>query len=92
MVFHRDAPENEKLVLKRSILGLGRVMNRDVARVLEQIKSYLRYGGARVLYALNPNTALLNISFSLRGSSPKYRIFVSVVKQESDIINFAALL
>ena len=31
-------PENEKLVLKRYILGLGRVMNRDVARVLEQIK------------------------------------------------------
>ena len=38
MVFHRDAPKNEKLVFKRSILGLGRVMNRDVARVLEQIK------------------------------------------------------
>ena len=29
IVFHRDAPENEKLVLKRSILGLGRVMNRE---------------------------------------------------------------
>ena len=42
MVFHKDAPENEKLVLKRSILGLGRVMYVDVARMLEQIKSCLR--------------------------------------------------
>ena len=90
-------PENEKLVLKRSILGLGRLMNRDVARVLEQIKrkrkkkSSLRYGGARVLYALNTNIALLNISFSLSGSSPKYCSFVSVVKDESDIINSALL-
>ena len=91
MVFHKDAPENEKLVLKRSILRLGRVMNRDVARVLEQIKSRLRYGGARFLYALNTDTASLNISFSLSGSSPKYRSFVSVVKEESNIINFAAL-
>ena len=39
MAFHEDAPENEKLVLKRYILGLGRVMNIDVAQVLEQIKS-----------------------------------------------------
>ena len=89
MVFHKDAPENEK---KRSILGLGRVMNLDVARVLEQIKSCLRYGGARFLYVLNTNTALLNITFSFSGSSPKYRSFVSVDKEESDIINFAALL
>ena len=44
MVFHKDAPENEKLVLKRSILVLGRVMYVDVARMLEQIKSCLRYG------------------------------------------------
>ena len=79
--------KNEKLVLKRSILGLGRVMNQDVARVSEQIR-----GGASFLYALNTNTALLNISFSLSGSSPKYRSFVSVVKEESDIINFEALL
>ena len=84
IVFHNDVPENDKLVLKRSILGLGRVMNRDVARMLEQIKSCLRYGGARFLYALNTNTALLNISFSLSGSSPKYRRFVSVNKEESD--------
>ena len=39
IVFHRDEPENEKLVSKRPILGLDRVMNRDVARVLEQIKA-----------------------------------------------------
>ena len=57
-------------------------MNRDVARVLEQIKSCLRYGGARFLYALNTNTALLNISISLSGSSPKYCSFVSVVKNQ----------
>ena len=76
MVFHKDEPENEKLVLKRSILGLGRVMYLDVARMLEQIKSCLRYGGARVVYALNTNTALLNVSFSLSGSIPKYRSFL----------------
>ena len=58
----------------------------DVARMLEQIKS-LRYGGERFLYALNTNTALLNISFSLGGSIPKYRSFVLVDKEESDIIN-----
>ena len=92
MVFHKDSPENEKLVLIRSILGLGRVVYLDVARMLEQIKSCLRYGGVRFLYALNTNTALLNTSFSLSGSIPKYRSFVSVVKEESDIINFAALL
>ena len=50
MVFHKDAPENEKLVLKRSVLGLGRVIYLDVARMLEKIKSCLRYGGARFLY------------------------------------------
>ena len=92
MVFHKDTPENDKLVFKRSILGLGRVMYLDVARILEQIKSCLRYGGARFLSALNTNTALLNISFSLSGSILKYRGFVSVDKEESDIINFAALL
>ena len=67
-------------------------MNLDVARALERIESCLRHGGARFLYALNTNTALLNITFSLSGSSPKYRSFVSVVKEESDIIHFAALL
>ena len=63
-----------------------------VARMLKQIKSCLMYGSARFLYALNTNTALLNINFSLSGSIPKYRSFVSVDKEESDIINFAALL
>ena len=43
IVFQGDAPENEQLVLKRSIsLGLRRVVNRDVARVLEQLKRRLR--------------------------------------------------
>ena len=92
MVFHKDAPENEKIVLKRSVLGLGRVIYLDVARMLEQIESCLRYGGARFLHALNTNTALLNISVSLSGSIPKYGSFVSVHKEESDIINFAPLL
>ena len=58
IVFQRDAPENEQLVLKRSILGLRRVVNRDVAQVLEQLKSCLRYGGTRFLYILNTNAAL----------------------------------
>ena len=92
MVFHKDVPENEKLILKRSILGLGRVMYLDVARMLEQIKSCLRNGGAIFLYVLNTNPALLNISFSLSRSIPKYHSFVSVDKEESDVINFAALL
>ena len=92
MVFHKDAPENEKLVLKRSVLGLGGVGYLDVARMLEQIKSCLRYGGTRFLYAFNTNTALLNIRFYLSGSILKYRSFVSVDKEESDIINSAALL
>ena len=60
--------------------------------MLEKIKSCLRYEGARFLYALNTDTALLNRSFCLSGSIPKYRSFVSVDKEESDIINFAALL
>ena len=60
--------------------------------MLEQIKSCLRYGSARFVHALNTNTALLNISFSFSGSSPKYRSFVSVDEEESDVINFAALL
>ena len=67
-------------------------MNRDVARELEQIKSCLRFGGARVLYALNANAVLFNISFSLSGSSAKHSSFVSVLKEEPDIINFAVLL
>ena len=47
MVFHKDAPENEKLVLKRPILGLGRVMYLDVARMLEQIKRNREWGRDR---------------------------------------------
>ena len=59
--------------------------------MLEQIKSCLRYGGAKFLYALNTNTTLLNIRFYLSESILKYRSFVSVDKEESDI-NSAALL
>ena len=50
----------------------------DVARMLEQIKSCLRYGGARLLYALNTNAAL---SFSLSGSIPKYVALYRLVKK-----------
>ena len=82
MLFHQDA----------SVLGLVRVMYLDVARMLEQIKSCLRYGGARFLCALNTNTALINISFSLSGSIPTYRSFVSVDREESDIIRSEAPL
>ena len=63
-----------------------------MARELEQIKSCLRYGGARVLYALNANAVLLNIRFSLSGSRPKHHSFVSVLKEEPDVINCATLL
>ena len=56
--------------LKRSALGLGRVMNRGVARELQQIKTCLRYGDARFLHALNTNTTSLKISFSWSGSNP----------------------
>ena len=41
---------------------------------------------------VNTNIALLSISFYLSGGNPKYRSFVLVVKAESNIINFAALL
>ena len=40
-------------------------MNRDVARVLEQIKSCLRYGGGRFLYALNTERESENERFFL---------------------------
>ena len=59
-------------------------MNQHVAREVEQIKSSLRYGGARVLYALNADAILLNIRL--------HRSFVSVLKEEPDIINFPSLL
>ena len=33
-----DAPEKEKLVLKRSVLGLGKIIVRDEERLFEQTK------------------------------------------------------
>ena len=90
--FQRDAPENEKLVLKRSILGLGRVMVRDEARVFEQMNIVSRYGGARLLHALNTSTALLNLSLSLSESKPKCCSLVSTVTDGSGSISLAALL
>ena len=47
-VFHRDAPENEKLALKRSILGLGRVM-RERERQRERERERRGRGGGRVM-------------------------------------------
>ena len=40
--FQRDAPAKEKLVLNRSILGLGSIIDRDGARLLLQIKRSLK--------------------------------------------------
>ena len=45
--FQWDAPAKEKLILNRSILGLGSIIDRDGARLLWQIKRSLRYWGAR---------------------------------------------
>ena len=86
-----DAIEKEKLVLKRSILGLGNVTVRE-ERLFEQTKRDVRYCGARFLHALNTSTALLNISFSLSGSKPKCCILASVVVDGAGSISFAALL
>ena len=86
-----DAPEKEKLVLKRSILGLGNIIVR-VERLFEQTKRDVRYCGARFLYALNTSRALLNVSFSLSGSKPKRCILASVVVDRPGSISFAALL
>ena len=86
-----DAPEKEKLVLKRSILGLGNIIVR-VERLFEQTKRYVRYRGARFLHGLNTSTALLNITFSLSGSKPKRCSLASVVVNGSGYIRFAALL
>ena len=41
--FQRDAPAKEKLVLKRSILGLGSVVDCDETRLFRQIKRSFRY-------------------------------------------------
>ena len=90
--FHRDAPAKEKLVLNRSILGLGSIIDRDGARLLWQIKRSLRYWGARFRKPLKTSIALFNISFSRNGSSPKCCSLASVVNDKSGIINFAALL
>ena len=45
--FQRDEPAKQKLVLNMSILGLGSIIDRDWARLLRQIKRFLRYWGAR---------------------------------------------
>ena len=86
-----DAPDSEKLVLKRSILGLGNIIARE-ERLSEQTKRDMRYCGARFLHALNTNTALLNISFCLSGSKTQRYILASVVVDGSGSISFAALL
>ena len=86
-----DASEKEKLVLKRSILGLGNITVRE-KRLFEQTKRDVRYCGARFLHALNTSTALLNLSFSLSGSKPRRCILASVVVNGSGSIRFAALL
>ena len=90
--FQRDAPENEKLILKRYILGLGRVMVLDETQVFEQMNRVSRYGDERLLHALNTSTALLNLSLSLSESEPKCCSLVSTVKDGSGSIGFAALL
>jgi len=46
-----DVSEKEKLVLKRSILGLGSIIVR-VERLFEQTKRDVRYCGARFLHVL----------------------------------------
>ena len=86
-----DAPEKEKLDLKRSVLGLGNITVRE-ERVFEQTKMHVRYCGARFLYALNTSAAFLNIGFSLSGSKPKRCILASVVVDGSGSISFAVLL
>ena len=72
-----DASEKEKLVLKRSVLGLGSIIVRE-ERLFEQKKWDVRYCGARFLHALNTSTALLTISFSLSGSKPRRCILIIV--------------
>ena len=42
-----DAPEKEKLDLKRSVLGLGNITVRE-ERVFEQTKMHVRYCGDTV--------------------------------------------
>ena len=42
-----DAPEKEKLVLKRSVLGMGKIIVRDEERLFEQTKK--KKGGGEIL-------------------------------------------
>ena len=51
MEFQMDAPEKEKLALKRSVLGLGNIIVRK-ERLFEQTKRDARYCGARFLHVL----------------------------------------
>ena len=46
--FQRDAPGKEKLVLNRSILGLGSIIDRDGARLLWQIKNVFEILGCQI--------------------------------------------
>ena len=46
--FQRDAPAKEKLVLNRSILDLGSIIDSDGARLLRQIKRSFRYWGCQI--------------------------------------------
>ena len=46
--FQRDAPAKEKLVLNRSILGLGSIIDRDGARLLWQIKKVFEILGCQI--------------------------------------------
>ena len=88
-----DAPEKEKLVLKKVYLvGLDDIIVRE-ERLFEQTKRGVRYCGARFLHALNTSTALLNISFCLSGSKPKRCTqLASVLVDGAGSISFAALL
>ena len=86
-----DAPEKEKLVLKRSVLGLGNIIVRE-ERLFEQTNRDVRYCGARFLHALNTSTALLNMSFCLSGSKTQRCILAYVVVDGAGSISFAALL
>ena len=38
-----DAPEKDKLVLNRSVLGFGKIIVRDEERLFEQTKRDVRY-------------------------------------------------
>ena len=87
-----DAPEKEKLVLKKVYLvGLDDIIVRE-ERLFEQTKRDVKYCGARFLHALNTSTALLNMSFCLSGSKTQRCILAYVVVDGAGSISFAALL